>query len=365
MQTALETKIISAEGGFYSSNNEGHVVWSALNMLEAALCRLQNGGILEWHNPDNRIFANQELPRTIAELGIRIGIANLETQLHFSEIKDGIKVLKPSNAGFELRHDLRSGLLSVQKTAYEPLPDFSSDKEVQFLIRALKEDRIILYQQPIVDANFHQTIRYECLARAKKECGSIALPYEFIPAAERSGLIKNLDIHTLKLSLSTLKANPNLSLASNISFATINDYAARLEIYEILGHNSLHAKNLTIEITETIAIHDFDLARDFCHNVREKGARLSLDDFGSGHTSFKSLRELEIDEVKIDGQYVENIHNRKDAFHFACAIAAICNEKGIETVAERVETQAEVNELKKIGANALQGYFFGRPEARF
>lgn len=340
------------------------MIWSALNMLEAALCRLENN-YLNWQNPDNRIFANSELPKTLYELGIRIGVDNLEHLFHYAPIENGMKILSLSHTGFELRLDLRNGLLSVQKTKYTPQPDFSDDKEVQFLKSALKEDRVIIFQQPIVDTEFHQTIRFECLARAIKECGSIALPYEFIPAAERSGLIKELDIYALKLSIKALKANPEIALSSNISFATVNDTTARREIYSILSLSNLEPGRLTIEITETIAIHDFDLAREFSRNIRSFGARFSLDDFGSGHTSFKSLREMDIDEVKIDGQYVDKIQDRKDAFHFACAITAICQSKGIETVAERVETQEEANELRKIGVDTLQGYFFGKPQAYF
>lgn len=365
MFTAKEINIIPAEGGFHSGKNEGHVLWSALNMLEAALCRLENGTTLNWQNPDNRIFANQELPNNLHQLGLRIGIENIEHLFQIALIENGVKTLDLSYVGFELRLDLKSGLLSVQKSAHKPILNFCDDSEVQFLKSALNENRVILYQQPIVCANSHKIMRYECLARAKKECGSIALPYEFIPAAERSGLIKELDIQTLKLSIATLKANPNIALATNISFATINDHAARNEIYSIIGNSQLDEKRLTIEITETIAIHDFDLAGEFSRNVRGFGCRLSLDDFGSGHTSFKSLRELAIDEVKIDGLYVEKIHDRKESFHFASAIAAICKDKNINTVAERVETQEEANELDKIGVDTLQGYLFGKPESRF
>lgn len=365
MSNAARNTIIPFEGGFNSSNNDGHIIWSALNMLEAALCRLENSNYLNWQNPDNRIFAKSELPKTLKELGEKIGLQNIEELFQNAQIEGGIKTIRPNNSGFELKLDLRSGLLSVTKTAYSPKLDFSNDAEVQFLKSALNNDKVILFQQPIIDAKTNSCIRYECLARAVKDDGNIALPYEFIPAAERSGLIKELDLRSLQIAIRILKANPNAAFATNVSFATINDIGAREEIYSTLASCGLEQGRLTVEITETIAIHDFDLARGFCEKVRGFGARMSIDDFGSGHTSFRSLRELPIDEVKLDGQYVDKIHERKDAYHFACAIKAICSDKNIETLAERVETKDELDELLKIGVHSLQGYYFGKPEKRF
>lgn len=337
-----------------------HALWSALNMLEATLCTLAEDGALKWHNRGNSIFASNKLPQNLDELGLEIGITELENKFFSTAIHGNCRKLIIGDIGFTLIHNLHSGFLTIQKQSQKN-NDIENDLEAKNLEHALNENRIILFRQPIVCAKSFAPIRYECLARLVKEDGNIALPYEFIPAAERSGLIKELDIRTLELALENLNKNSTQELATNISFATICDNAARNEIFGLLNHYQPKNNALTIEITETIAIHDFDIAANFAHDLKNSGVRLSLDDFGAGHTSFKSLRELKIDEVKIDGQYVRDVNNRKDALLFINAISAIAKELGIESVAERVENTQERDTLLPLNIDAFQGYLFGKP----
>lgn len=338
------------------------MLWSAFNLLEAQLCSLNALGELYWHNKENRLFANMALPNNINELGEKLGIRNFGQIFANAKIEDGIRTIKLEQIGILLRHNTRNGLLALQKIDTKLIYDFSSDKEAQDLKLALNEKRVILYKQPIVCVKSRNPIRYEALARMKKEDGTIALPYEFIPAAERSGLICELDICAIQIALEEIKKDKNLHLATNVSFATISDYASRHEIYQILQNNLQFATNLTIEVTETIAIHDFDIANEFAIAVRKCGTRLSLDDFGSGHTSFKSLRELPIDEVKIDGQYVQNIHQNADTQKFIGALCHLVRDLGHELIAERVEIEDEAIVLSQFPIKGLQGYLFGKPQ---
>lgn len=338
------------------------MLWSAFNLLEAQLCTLNAIGELYWHNKENKLFANMALPNNLNELGEKLGINNFGQIFSDAKIEDGIRTLKLEQIGILFRHNTRNGLLALQKIDTKPIYDFSSDKEAQDLKSALSEKRVILYKQPIVCVKSRNPIRFEALARMKKEDGTIALPYEFIPAAERSGLICALDICAIQIAFEQIKKIPNLHLATNVSFATISDYASRNEIYQILQHNIGHAKFLTIEVTETIAIHDFDIANEFANKVRSFGTRLSLDDFGSGHTSFKSLRELPIDEVKIDGQYVQNIHQNADTQKFIGALCHLIKDLGHELIAERVEIEEEAMALSQFPISGLQGYLFGKPQ---
>lgn len=337
-----------------------HKLWSALNMLEAALCTLDNFGGLHWHNHNIKIFAQNNLPQNLDELGKEIGIDNFENLFLSTKIHGDTRKLILGDIGFSLIHNISSGLLTIQKLFLDN-KNLENDIEAKNLANALNENRIILFKQPIVCAKTLKPKRYECLARLVKENGDIALPFEFIPAAERSGLIKDLDIHTLKLALEYMANNKEFKIATNVSFATICDQGAQNEIFDLLKHFKISPNSLTIEITETIAIHDFDIAANFAQNLKNLNTRLSLDDFGSGHTSFKSLRELAINEVKIDGQYVKNIETKKESLLFISAINAIAKEINIECVVERIENENELNLLLPLNIDAFQGYFFGKP----
>ncbi|MBN8649612.1 MAG: EAL domain-containing protein [Caulobacterales bacterium] len=361
MMQSTKHKVIDIRTHLLWHGGIEHALWSALNMLEATLCSLENNGVLHWHNHDNNIFAAENLPQNLNELGNEIGVQNLENRFFATPIHANSRKLILSNIGFSLVQDIKTGFLTIQKLYQSNNNDIENDLEAKELAEALNQDRIILYSQPIVCAKSFLPIRHECLARLTKNDGSIALPYEFIPAAERSGLIKELDVRTLELALRNIKNNQSFNLATNVSFATICDKAARDEIISILQHHQTIAQKLTIEITETIAIHDFDIAANFAIELKKIGTKLSLDDFGAGHTSFKSLRELKIDEVKIDGQYVRDVNERKDAFLFISAINAIAKELGIKSVAERVENTQERDTLLPLNIDAFQGYFFGKP----
>ncbi len=332
----------------------------ALELLEAMVCYLGDDGALTWQNDEILIgFGNAPLPNTLQELETRLGLGRVTPGNGALERN----LLIAKNDDFELRCNLETRLVTVQKLRKFGAIDYSNDPQTIALAKALDENRVCLYRQPIVAANDFNIVRYECLARMIREDGSIAAPYEFIPAAERSGLISYLDIASLNLALEALKREDGLRLAVNVSPATIADNNARQEFESILRASSLEANNLTIEITETMAIQDLDIASNFVTNLRVANARVALDDFGAGFTSFRALKSLALNELKIDGHFVEKIHERGDSRAFVEAIDVLSRELGLETIAERVETEAEAKMLCKIGVNGLQGYLYGKPVA--
>ena len=332
----------------------------ALELLEAMVCYLSDDGSLVWQSDEILLaFGNLPRPNTLQELEARLGLGRVSPGNGAFERN----LLIAKNDNFELRCNLETRLVTVQKLRKFGAVDFSNDPQVVALSKALNENRVCLYRQPIVAANDFNIVRFECLARMIREDGTIAAPYEFIPAAERSGLISFLDIVSLNLALAALKQEAGLKLAVNVSPATIADNNARQEFEALLKSNSPEAANLTVEITETMAIHDLDIASNFVANVRAADARVALDDFGAGFTSFRALKSLALNELKIDGHFVEKIHERGDSRAFVEAIDVLSRELGLETIAERVETEAEAKMLCKIGVNGLQGYLYGKPVA--
>jgi EAL domain-containing protein (putative c-di-GMP-specific phosphodiesterase class I) len=360
-QRIFSGEILDFQARVFKRELPDNILWSALNLLEAQLCYLDNNGTLSWNRHESRIFNDKTLPKSLDELGEQFAIKDFTKLFQNTKIENNIKIFALHEAGLILRHDLKTGLLALQKISPIISYDFENDQEARDLKSALDDGRIILYKQPIVCAITKEIMRYECLARMEKIDGKIALPYEFIPAAERSGLICDLDIRALEIALDMIAKNCELALSTNISFATICNAQARKRIYDALEMAQLAKNSLTIEITETIAIHDFEIANEFGNNIKKHGARLSLDDFGSGHTSFKSLRELPFDEVKIDGQYIKDLDARPDAFIFVRALCNLIHDLNLECVAERVENQKEANILSQLPIQYLQGYLFGKP----
>ncbi|MBL8665411.1 MAG: EAL domain-containing protein, partial [Candidatus Odyssella sp.] len=124
------------------------------------------------------------------------------------------------------------------------------------------------------------------------------------------------------------------------------------------------ARRLTVEITETVALKDLEHSAAFCHEIKSLGCSVSLDDFGAGYTSFKSLRLLGVEEVKIDGSYVKNLIDNPDNQVFVRALLGLAQGLEMRTVAECVETEAEAKWLLEQGVDYFQGYYFGKPDTK-
>jgi EAL domain-containing protein (putative c-di-GMP-specific phosphodiesterase class I) len=340
---------------------------NALILLHACGCEIDERGGLAWVNGPEaaKLLGVDEPPETLREMDAITGGAASKA------LGSRHPVQIATISGLEIRGDSLQGIFVLSPSAASPqhgsmppnLPDPANDPSATMLIKALAEKRMCLFRQPIVNATDASIVRWECLSRLICEDGRIIPPSEFIPAAERIGVVSALDLDTLDLALGALGRNPTTMLAVNVSAATIADIGSRRAYKDRLSSSPDFAKRLTIEITETIAIQDLDIAARFGHAAKAAGARLALDDFGEGHTSFQSLRTLPLDEVKIDGLYIENIDSSTENKAFVVAIDRLARDLGMETVAERVETAREADVLRDIGVHGLQGYYYGRPRS--
>lgn len=329
-----------------------------LAALGAAACRVGGNGALAWIRPGPAgPFANEAEPLWLAELDARAGGAATRA------METGHAVQGGGRDPLEFWHDPARDLLIVRRPAEARDLAGRLDLQAQALAEALRDRRICLFVQPIVDADDARVVRMEGLARLVRPDGTIAPPSEFIPAAERGAMIGELDLVTLDLALADLARRKGRRLAVNVSAATLEDQASREAYLDRLERHGGVGGRLTVEITETIAIRDLDVAAAFAERVRAPGIRLALDDFGEGHTSFRSMMRIPLDEVKIDGLYVQDVDTREDAQAFVRAIQKLSGDLGLETVAERVETAAEAAALRGIGVKGLQGFLFGRPRA--
>jgi diguanylate cyclase (GGDEF)-like protein len=227
------------------------------------------------------------------------------------------------------------------------------------IISALNERRIALAYEPVVEAKSRKIAFYECLMRVNRADGGVAHANEIIPVAERVGLVRMLDHRVLELVVNELAAAPGLHASVNVSPASTIDPDWWAGLGSLLQANKSAAERLIIEITETAAIQDVDDARGFVHRVKDLGCRIAIDDFGAGHTSFRNLRKLAVDIVKIDGAFVHNMMKSSDDRAFVHTLIDLSRRLGLKTVAEWVQNEQAATLLAEWGADFLQGALIG------
>jgi len=227
------------------------------------------------------------------------------------------------------------------------------------IVAALNERRIALAFEPVVSAQSRRVAFYECLMRVRRPDGQLTHAGDIIPVAERVGLIRMLDHRMLELVVQELAAAPDLRASVNVSPASTVDPDWWAGFASLLRANSGVAERLIVEITETAAIQDMDDARGFVTRVKDFGCAIAIDDFGAGHTSFRNLRKLGVDIVKIDGAFVQNIVKSADDRAFVHTLIDLSSRLGLKAVAEWVQDEAAARLLTGWGCDYLQGALIG------
>ncbi|MCZ6589385.1 MAG: EAL domain-containing protein [Alphaproteobacteria bacterium] len=237
-------------------------------------------------------------------------------------------------------------------------PDLVIAEQVK---QALRDDRIVLAYQPIVSSHDGAPTFYEALVRMLDEEGEPVPAGLFVPIVEQMGLMRLVDRRVLDLGISALTENPEISLSINVSGMTAVDPVWLRQLYESLEARPDVASRLILEITETVALDDIADSSLFVRSVTELGCRVALDDFGAGYTSFRHLRALNVDLVKIDGSFVRDLPTNPDNQLFVRTLINLAKGIGLKTVAEWVENEEEAELLRSEGIDFLQGWYYGKP----
>jgi EAL domain-containing protein (putative c-di-GMP-specific phosphodiesterase class I) len=227
--------------------------------------------------------------------------------------------------------------------------------------QAMKDGRLGFAYQPIVSASDHTALFHECLLRLHRADGEVVPAGKFVPVIEQIGLMRALDRRVLDLAVEELVRYPDATLAINISGLTATERSWQRALVAKLKDRPDLAQRMIIEITETAALKDIDETARFIAAAQELGCRVALDDFGAGYTTFRHLKALTVDIVKIDGSFVRDIAEDPHNQLFVRNLIALAHSLNLVTVAECVETAAEAKVLAAEGAELLQGYHFGRP----
>lgn len=227
------------------------------------------------------------------------------------------------------------------------------------IVTALNERRIVTAFEPVVEARSRQPAFYECLVRMEQDDGRALLAPDIVPVAERLGLIRLVDHRVLELAVAELAASPNVQLSLNISPDTTMDPDWSASIESLMRAHPGVAERLIVEITETVAIQDIDDIRGFVTRLKNFGSRIAIDDFGAGYTSFRNLRKLGVDIVKIDGAFVQNIARSADDRAFVQTLIDLARRLQIKTVAEWVQDEESAVMLREWGCDYIQGRLIG------
>lgn len=230
------------------------------------------------------------------------------------------------------------------------------------ILTALNERRVRLAFQPIVADLGEAPSKYECLIRMRGEEGREIPAPEFIPVAERLGLVHLLDRRVLELAVNTLAVCPTIQLAVNVSMETVKDPVWAEGYLAHLRANAALARRITVELTETQVIDAVDASIEFVSEVKALGSTFAIDDFGAGYTSFRNLKALDIDILKIDGSFVTGVSSSRENQLFVRTLLDLARNFGMKTVAEWVDNEADAMLLKGLGVDFLQGYLIGKPE---
>ena len=227
--------------------------------------------------------------------------------------------------------------------------------------QAIKDNRLSFAYQPVVDAKSEQVRFYECLLRMRTPGGALVPANRFVPIVEQLGLMRNLDRRALELAIDDLETHPNIGLALNISGLTAADRSWFRTLTGRLKGRPDVARRLVVEITETAALQDLEESASFVAAVRDLGCKVAIDDFGAGYTTFRHLKTLTVDIVKIDGSFVRNINSSTENQAFLRNLLSLARTFGLATVAECVESAEDAAYLRRAGVDLLQGYHFGKP----
>jgi diguanylate cyclase (GGDEF)-like protein/PAS domain S-box-containing protein len=232
---------------------------------------------------------------------------------------------------------------------------------------ALRQDRMRLYSQPILDLGTGRPRRHELLLRMLESEGGLLPAAAFIEAAERSGLAPELDrwvvVRALELVAERERAGHPVSVHINLSGASVTDISVLEYIERLLDEGDADPSRLTFEFTETAAIRNIDAATVFADRLTEFGCQVAIDDYGAGFGPFYYLKHLPFDVIKISGDFVRDLP-RSDADQLTVqAIVQIARGLGKETIAEYVQDERTTQLLREYGVDMAQGFHLGRPAA--
>ncbi|MBP3754911.1 MAG: bifunctional diguanylate cyclase/phosphodiesterase [Lachnospiraceae bacterium] len=247
--------------------------------------------------------------------------------------------------------------------------DMASTEEglqLESKVKAAIENGTVFYVlQPQFDMN-HKLRGFEALARMKDEEGKLISTADFIPVAERCGLIDKLDGIVFRKASAFIgniirETGADIILSLNVSVRHLMMNSFPTEILQLLEMSGIPASQLEIEVTESIMIESMEKAKHFVEEIRNMGIQIAIDDFGTGYSSLSYLNSVPANLLKIDKSFIDEMNNGENSKAYVAAIISLGHIMGLDVISEGVEEEDQIDTLKEIGCDYIQGYVWGRP----
>ncbi len=316
-----------------SSYNEPHLF---INKIILALDTIHSGMI---------IIDGNEIP-----LDITVGISFENTENLLSTADIALKHAKETKKQLIVYNDT----LSIDKN-YEKNMFWSKE-----LKKAIKNNKLVPYYQPIIDNQTGKVDKYEALIRLINDDGKVISPFFFLDVAKHSKQYHHITQTIIDKSFETFKSlNYNFSI--NLTIEDILDKQLQKYLFKALEHYDI-GDRLVFEIVEDEGIENFNEINDFIKKVKRFGCKIAIDDFGTGYSNFEYLIKLEADFIKIDGSIIKNLETDKNAKILVTTIVVFAKKIGMKTIAEFVKDEDIQNLVVDLGIDYSQGYYFGEPQ---
>ncbi|MDD3327794.1 MAG: EAL domain-containing protein [Zoogloea sp.] len=358
---------------------EGALVTTADGSLQS----LRRARLGRYDEADFLLALPGELPRAgwqqLAERLLAELAAPLEVDGEALLLAPSIGIARSPDDATEVQELIRCAMRSANLAAgegaarivfYDPAHD-AEEASLHLLERQLRAavdagDQLQLYFQPKVDAASGQPVGAEVLMRWRHPERGMVSPGEFIPLAERTGLIRPMTDWLLARTVEQIAAwraaglRPG-KISINVSAHSFYGGGLVRHIDEVLARNGVAGEQLFIEITESILMHDREAAVQVLSALRERHIGISVDDFGTGYSSLGYLQRFPVDEIKIDRSFVIDVDSKAGNQALVSAIVGLGRALGLSVVAEGVETDAQAGRLRQLGCDVLQGFLYARP----
>ena len=228
------------------------------------------------------------------------------------------------------------------------------------LKEALAKDYVVPFFQPILNLRTHEIEKFETLMRIKKEDGSYYLPAEFLDVAKHSKIYSKLSMALIQKAFETFQITSS-GFSINLSYLDMTNIVTTTFILEKLEEFNV-GPWVIFEILESDGIENYEAIAKFIDQVKSYGAKIAIDDFGSGYSNFERLTELRVDFIKIDGSLIKNIHQNEETKIIVKTIVNFAKELNIKTIAEYVHSEEVLACVKEIGIDYAQGFYIGKPK---
>ena len=292
------------------------------------------------------------------EIGVSIGIA-----VYPEHGEDASQLMRSADVAMYIAKRDRSVL-----AFYDPEKDDNSVRNLAMggeLRNALDKDQLVLCYQPKIDVATHRLVGVEALVRWQHPVYGLVPPSEFISLAEQTGLIRQLSRWVLGKSVRQLVAwsrdGLDIGLAMNLSPRNLHEEDLAATVKRVLKENPVAPGRLTLEITENAIMLDPGRVLDALRQLGETGVRLAIDDFGTGYSSLAYLKNLPVDELKIDKSFIDNIIDDDKGAVIVRSTIDLAHNLGLNVVAEGVEGESQMHSLEAFGCDVAQGYHIARP----